>query len=62
MNSNDLQLGALFTTDGNDLWMLESYFDVPSCTMLNAATGERQTFGIGGLTSQTFTKIDRTNQ
>ena len=54
MNANDLKAGGLFTTNGLDAWKMEGYFLVPSCTLVNLETGEKQTFGMGGLISANF--------
>lgn len=41
---------------GNDggLWMIEHYFLVPSCHLVNLNTGDRIHFGLGGLTNDSF--------
>lgn len=57
MNSNDLKVGGLFTTNGLDAWKLEGYFSDPSCTLVNLETGEKKTFGMGGLTAQNFVPL-----
>ncbi len=59
MTENDLFAPgeSLFTTDGKDVWELESYYIAPSCTLRNLRTGEKQNFGIGGLTAETFKRI-----
>lgn len=57
MTSNDLEVGAFFTTNGKDIWKLESYYETPSCSLKNLETGEIADFGMGGLTAQDFHKI-----
>lgn len=58
MNSNDLEVGAFFTTNGKDIWRLMSYFNEPSCTLENVDdSARRETFGIRGLTAQSFHRI-----
>lgn len=54
MDSTDLKVGAFFTTTGEDCWRLEGYFSQPSCTLINVETGVKETFGMGGLTAQSF--------
>ena len=58
MNSSDLKKEAYFTTNGKDVWELESYYLVPSCTMVNLKTGDRMNFGMGALTAASFKKIE----
>lgn len=57
MNASDLRLGKFFTTDGTDIWELGTYFDGPSCTLENLKTGDKETFGMGGLTAQRFKEV-----
>jgi hypothetical protein len=57
MTANDLKVGGFFTTNGSDVWKLESYFDGPSCTLRNLETQEVQTFGMNGLTAEEFRKL-----
>lgn len=58
MNAGDLTPGNLFyTTDGCDIWKLDGYFTMPSCLLRNIETGEKQTFGMGGLTAESFHPI-----
>lgn len=58
MNSNDLELGALFTKNNNrDVWKLVSYCMQPTCRLKNLSTGQEESFGIGGFTAQGFHRI-----
>jgi len=57
MDSRDLELHALFTTDGKDVWKLESYYNGPSCNVKNIETGEVRNFGMDGHTARNFHKI-----
>lgn len=57
MDSNDLEGEALFTTNGKDAWKMQGYFSGPSCTLKNLETGEVQTFGMNGLTAQSFKRL-----
>lgn len=54
MNSDHLEVDALFTTNGKDVWKLKSYFDGPSCILRNLETGKEEEFGMGGLTADSF--------
>lgn len=40
-------VGALFTTSGNDVWRLVGVCALPSATLLNLETGERRGGAIG---------------
>lgn len=57
MDASDLEGEALYTTNGKDVWKMQGYFMVPSCTLKNLETGEEQTFGIGALTAQSFKRL-----
>jgi hypothetical protein len=57
MTANDLEGEALYTTDGKDCWKMLGYFTMPSCTLKNLETGELQTFGMGGLTAESFKRL-----
>lgn len=58
MDSSDLEGGAKFTTDGKDIWILRSHYLGPSCDLENLETGEKQNFGMGGFTAQSFHRIE----
>ncbi len=58
MNVEDLKNGKFFTTNGKDIWKLESYCLYPTCTLVNLETGKKESFGLGGLTAQGFLKIE----
>jgi hypothetical protein len=49
-----LKPGDLFTTDGRDVWEVESFFSMPSITMKNLRTGETTTAGVGALNLRPF--------
>jgi len=57
MNANDLEIPAFFTTDGRDIWKLQSYCLEPTCELVNLETGRKEHFGLGGITAQAFKKI-----
>lgn len=57
MNFEELEKNELFTTTGKDVWKRESYFSTPSCTLVNLETGARETFGMNGLTADSFTPL-----
>lgn len=57
MNASDLEGEALFTTNGKDAWKMQWFFLDPSCTLKNLETGETQTFGMGGLTAESFKRL-----
>ena len=57
MNSSDLMSNSFFTTNGKDIWKLQSFFTGPSCEMLNLENGKKETFGMNGLTARNFHKI-----
>lgn len=52
--TSSLRPGDLFTTDGKDVWELESFYDLPSFTMHNLRTGQRENFGQGGLMADRY--------
>lgn len=57
MDSNDLEQGQFFTTDGTDIWEKVFYCMQPSCQLRNLKTGDTEDFGMGGLTAQKFHRI-----
>ncbi len=57
MNSSNLEPNAFFTRDGKDLWMLGTFCLQPTCELTNVATGQTESFGMGGLTAQDFQRI-----
>jgi hypothetical protein len=59
MDANNLNHKQLFTKQGKGVYALEGYFNGPSCTMINLATGGRETFGMGGITAGTYEPIGR---
>ncbi len=58
MDINDIgDLPVFFTTDGKDIWTLESYFNEPSCTLKNLRTGALDEFGLSSLAALSYRKI-----
>ena len=57
MKTDDFEIGAFFTTNGRDIWKLQSFCTQPTCKLKNLETGEEVSFGIGGLTSENYHKI-----
>ena len=57
MRQSDLEVGALFTKDGTDIWELIAYNESPTCVLRNLRTDDTEQFGIGGLTSQKFKRV-----
>lgn len=57
MNTNDFVLNAFFTTNGKDVWKLESFIMEPSCRLKNLETGKVEDFGMSGLTARSFHRI-----
>lgn len=57
MDADDLEGEALYTTNGKDVWKMQGYFNGPSCTLKNLETGHTETFGMGGMTAQTFKRL-----
>ncbi len=58
MNRDDLEVGSFFTTDGNDIWRMESYCLWPTCTLISLTdAGGVESFGMGGQTAGRFHKI-----
>ena len=57
MKQSDLEIGALFTRDGKDIWELIAYNEEPTCKLRNLRTDDTEQFGIGGLTSQEFKRV-----
>ena len=62
MNFTELEAHELFTTNGKDVWKREGYFSGPSCTLKNLETGEKQTFGLNGLTADSFKPLAPVDQ
>ena len=58
MNASDLTMGAYFTTTGKDIWKLDGYFDMPSCTLRRLDEPGEETFGMGGVIAESFKRID----
>ena len=57
MNSGDLVLDALFTTNGKDVWKLTSFCMEPTCILENLETKKVEEFGMSGLTAESFHRI-----
>ena len=62
MHKSDLEIGALFTTNGEDIWQLEWYCMSPMCKLRNLRATEgmefkEMQFGIGGITAERFKRI-----
>lgn len=57
MNQRDLGVNAFFTTDGTDVWELLYFCLQPTCRLRNLKTGVEESFGMGGLTAESFYKI-----
>ena len=51
-----------FTTDGKDVWILDGFFDVPSCTLKNLQNSEKSTFGLNGIMANDFHRIEMPKQ
>lgn len=58
MNSKDLRANSFFTTDGTDIWALRAHYVGPSCDLENLETKKTRNFGMGGLTAQSFHRIE----
>lgn len=57
MDATDLEGYNFFTTDGTDMWILRYFCMEPTCRLENLQTGEKEDFGMGGLTAERFHKI-----
>lgn len=57
MTQDDLEGHAFFTITGKDIWRLESYYLTPSCSLVNLETKEIKSFGLGGITAESFKRI-----
>ena len=57
MDSGDLGPDTFFTTDGKDIWKLDSYYTGPSCTLKNIETGDTKTFGMRCTIAESFHRI-----
>lgn len=53
----NIQPGDLYTTNGRDVWEVESFFTMPSITLKNLRTGEKTTAGIGALNLQIYVPL-----
>lgn len=58
MNDTDLKLNSFFTTNGKDIWALQSYCMSPTCELKNLLTNQIESFGMNGLTAKRFHKIE----
>lgn len=56
-STEGLEAGALYTSDGKDVWEVESFFEMPSVTLKNLRTGERMTGGVGCLNFTPFVPL-----
>jgi len=54
---DEQDVGAFYTTNGEDVWQLVSYCASPTAIMLNIRTGDRVGGGIGCLNLQPFIKL-----
>lgn len=57
MTADDLEGEALYTTNGKDVWKMQWYFLAPSCALKNLETGKTETFGMSGLTAESFKRL-----
>lgn len=57
MTKHDLELNAYFTTNGEDIWRIQSYCLEPTCLLRNLETGKEESFGMGGITANSFKRI-----
>ena len=53
----DLKEYDYFTRGKNDVWVKTSWCESPTVCLKNVKTGEIEDFGIGGLTSESFTPL-----
>ena len=58
MDSSDLGEHITPFEHNGEIWLLESHCMQPTCTMINPATGQRQSFGMGGITASEFKRLD----
>jgi hypothetical protein len=49
--------GELYTTTGDDVWEVVSFFAIPSVTLKNIQTGETLTGGVGCLNFKDFRRL-----
>ena len=61
MDRDNLIIPSFFTTNGADIWELESYALEPSCELVNIKTGEKKSFAMGGLMAESFKRIKMPN-
>ncbi len=52
-----VDIDSLFTTDGKDVWGVESYFVGPSIKLRNLRTGEERCGGVGCLLLKEFVRL-----
>ena len=62
MDASDLGKDVFFTTNGKDIWKLQSYCLRPTCELLRMSDGMKESFGMGGLTAQRFHRIEMPKQ
>ena len=58
MDATNLEPGAFFTTDGTDIWKLQTYCCSPTCELKNLETGCTESFGMNGIMAKRFTRIE----
>ena len=56
MDASDLE-HEFFKDPSGEVWRMAGYFIVPSCILENVKTGSRETFGMRGLTAESFTPM-----
>jgi hypothetical protein len=52
-----LEPGDLFTTNGKDVWRLESYCDYSTISLINVGNGELCSGAVGCLNLQPFVRL-----
>ena len=54
---NGVEIGQFYTTDGKDIWEVESYCESPTITLKNVKTEARCGGGVGCLNLSKFQKL-----
>ncbi len=56
-STNDLNPGDLYTTDGKDVWIVQSFCEHPTVTMQNLRSDERVGGAVGSRNLKDFVKL-----
>jgi len=61
-STKDLEPGMLFTTNGKDVWEVESFCEFPTVSMKNVRTAERTRGAVGSPILENFVPLTWSNK